>query len=50
MKIIQVISEHKKNKANQQKPGRFHTKRGWGEVTVEENGQIVTRHRPLEQT
>lgn len=47
MKIIQVISEHKKNRRNQVDKDLWHSRLGWGECIVEENGKLVTRHLPL---
>jgi hypothetical protein len=47
MKKIQLISEHKRTKRNPNQQGLYHSKVGWAEYIVEENGNKVTRHLPL---
>ena len=46
MNIVKIISEHKKTKRNLKQQGMFHSKIGWVEAIVEENGKLVTRHLP----
>lgn len=48
MKIVQIISENKKNKRviqNRQQVGKLYkAKKGYAEAIVEENGILKTRH------
>jgi len=47
MKILKILSEHKKTKRDINNAGIYHAHLGWAECQVEENGKIVTRHLPI---